>query len=211
VDLYVGLLGGRFGTGITEAEYRAARQAGLPCFFYVKREFGIAAHQREKSAEGLARLKAFRDEVADPLTGHLAQEFSGPDDLASEVAAHAGEFGLVRQIHQRLATFTSIARSEGAPTASSLLDSLLALAGPAVGERLLQGVEKLGTDYKVRIQNFLDSYLGTSDHPVTFGGRETELARIDEWLDSSDAEPYPLLQEAPEAESQRYWCTGAGG
>src|SRR5918992_5245475 len=35
-QVYVGIFGGRYGSGITEAEYRRARERGLPCFIYVK-------------------------------------------------------------------------------------------------------------------------------------------------------------------------------
>jgi len=31
-QVYVGIFGGRYGSGITEAEYRRARELGLPCF-----------------------------------------------------------------------------------------------------------------------------------------------------------------------------------
>src|SRR5262249_56160798 len=35
-QVYVGIFGGRYGSGITEAEYRQARARGLPCFIYFK-------------------------------------------------------------------------------------------------------------------------------------------------------------------------------
>ena len=37
-DLYVGIMGGRYGSGITEKEYLRARERKLPCFNYLKRE-----------------------------------------------------------------------------------------------------------------------------------------------------------------------------
>ena len=33
-QVYVGVFGGRYGSGITEAEYRRALDIGLPCFIY---------------------------------------------------------------------------------------------------------------------------------------------------------------------------------
>jgi hypothetical protein len=150
-DLYIGLLAGRFGSGITEAEYRTARDAGIPCFFYIKRESDIAADQRDKSPDALTRLQALRNEITNPNSGHLAQPFSGPADLASQVAAdlhnwlllaerlqtaaRAGELGLVRQITEFIADeapLRAALHSRGVPIASTLLDSLLTLAGPAV-------------------------------------------------------------------------------
>ncbi len=35
-DFYLGLFGGRYGSGITEDEYRRARERNLPCFAYCK-------------------------------------------------------------------------------------------------------------------------------------------------------------------------------
>ncbi len=36
-DVYVGIFGERYGSGITEAEYRRARERSLPCFIYHKK------------------------------------------------------------------------------------------------------------------------------------------------------------------------------
>ena len=46
-QVYVGILAGRYGSGITEAEYRRARGQGLPCFIYFKTEVpaGTASQQ----------------------------------------------------------------------------------------------------------------------------------------------------------------------
>src|SRR6516165_12584480 len=45
---YIGIFGGRYGSGITEDEYRRAREKGLPCCIYFKVESTIAEDQREK-------------------------------------------------------------------------------------------------------------------------------------------------------------------
>lgn len=42
---------------------------------------------------------------------------------------------------------------------------------------LIQGINALRTDYTTRIKRFLAEYLGTSEHPVPFGGRE-ELVEL---------------------------------
>src|SRR5262245_3505513 len=42
-DLYLGIIGGRYGSGITEKEYRRARERDLPCFIYFKNEAAIPA------------------------------------------------------------------------------------------------------------------------------------------------------------------------
>src|SRR5438132_9404530 len=36
-DLYVGIIGERYGSGITEAEYRRAREREIPCIVYLSR------------------------------------------------------------------------------------------------------------------------------------------------------------------------------
>src|SRR5437867_122142 len=40
-ELYVGVIGGRYGSGITEAEYRRARECKLPCLIYFKDDAAI--------------------------------------------------------------------------------------------------------------------------------------------------------------------------
>ncbi len=48
-------------------------------------------------------------------------------------------------------------------------------------------------DYTFRIQNFLNEYLGTSDRPVPFGGRDSDLENLNTWLDNSESPPYLML------------------
>lgn len=49
-------------------------------------------------------------------------------------------------------------------------------------KNFVQGVRRLPTDYGTRLENFLLEYLGTPDHPVPFGGRNTALTELDTWL-----------------------------
>lgn len=73
-DVYLGILAGRYGSGITEDEYRRARQKETPCFLYFK-----------AGADGTdERLAAFKDEIRG---AHLVSEFTSPDDLAAKVTA----------------------------------------------------------------------------------------------------------------------------
>lgn len=57
---------------------------------------------------------------------------------------------------------------------------------------ILAGVTELATDFAGRIKNFFIEYLGTSHHSVPFGGRETDLAQLDAWLEHGPT-PYLLL------------------
>lgn len=54
----------------------------------------------------------------------------------------------------------------------------------------------LAWDCSVRIANFLGQYIGAPDEPVTFGGRDGELAALSAWLADPSASPY-LLFAAP--------------
>ena len=57
-DLYVGIMGGRYGSGITEKEYLRARERKLPCFNYLKREDAIQTTARDATAKQTTQLKA---------------------------------------------------------------------------------------------------------------------------------------------------------
>src|SRR5215813_8492329 len=76
-DIYVGIIGGRYGSGITKKEYRRARERNLPCFIYFKNEAAIPAEWRESDAQ----LETFKQEL---LRRHFINEpFSSPEILAN--------------------------------------------------------------------------------------------------------------------------------
>ncbi len=56
-----------------------------------------------------------------------------------------------------------------------------------------QGLRDLPTDYVARVKNFLAEYLGTSRHPVPFGGRARDFEHLNTWLNDNQAPPYLLL------------------
>lgn len=82
--VYVGIIAGRYGSGITEDEYRRARERELPCFIYFKPDTAIAAGWREPDAAKAAQLAAWRKELT---RNHTYNEFKNPDDLAAKVTA----------------------------------------------------------------------------------------------------------------------------
>ncbi|HYX40152.1 MAG TPA: DUF4062 domain-containing protein, partial [Pyrinomonadaceae bacterium] len=55
-DVYIGIFAARYGSGITEDEYRRARARNLRCFIYFKAESSITFDKVEKDAAQLARL-----------------------------------------------------------------------------------------------------------------------------------------------------------
>ena len=83
-DVYVGIFAARYGSGITEEEYRRARARGLSCFIYIKAEASIRYNKVEKDAAQQARLEKLKAELR---KSHVVTEFTGPADLATKVIA----------------------------------------------------------------------------------------------------------------------------
>ncbi|WP_172812333.1 AAA family ATPase [Chloroflexus islandicus] len=59
-------------------------------------------------------------------------------------------------------------------------------------QHVIAPIRRLPIDYTTRIKSFRDNYLGTPQHPVTFGGREEVLRQLDNWL-ADPTTPYLLL------------------
>ena len=74
------IVGGRYGSGITEAEYQRARQRNLPCLIYLKANLALS----EETPEARQSLSRFLDELR---RDHLITSFSSADDLAARVTA----------------------------------------------------------------------------------------------------------------------------
>jgi tetratricopeptide (TPR) repeat protein len=84
-SLYVGIFAARYGSGITEDEYRRAHyELGLPCFIFFKDDATINDDSRETDPDAIAKLDALRKLLR---ANHLSsQRFVNPDDLATKVA-----------------------------------------------------------------------------------------------------------------------------
>jgi tetratricopeptide (TPR) repeat protein len=80
--VYVGIFAARYGSGITEAEYRRAREHNLPCFIYFKAESTITLDKVEMNPEQVAKLDKLKAELK---RDHTVAEFNSPDDLATKV------------------------------------------------------------------------------------------------------------------------------
>ena len=86
-DVYVGIIGGRYGSGITEEEYRRAREKELPCFFYFKSDALIPKKEgqdREKKKQ--EALAAWKKELRTAHTQDI-EPFTSPDNLAARVTS----------------------------------------------------------------------------------------------------------------------------
>src|SRR5205085_1066134 len=82
--VYVGIFAARYGSGITEDEYRRARERGLPCFIYFKADSSITLDKVETKAKPRARLNKLKAELQQ---AHIVTTFSSADDLAAKVVA----------------------------------------------------------------------------------------------------------------------------
>jgi tetratricopeptide (TPR) repeat protein len=78
-DVYVGVIGGRYGTGTTEEEYCMAREKGLPCFIYFKDEGSVLETDETKVQR--RKLVSFKKKV----NQHLRSRFTSPEHLAVNV------------------------------------------------------------------------------------------------------------------------------
>ena len=84
-DVYIGIFAHRYGSGITEAEYRRARELGIPCLIYVKDEdVPVLPSHLEREPDKSARLDALKRELK---SHHTVSFFKNPDQLATQVVA----------------------------------------------------------------------------------------------------------------------------
>lgn len=97
-QLYIGIFAGRYGSGITEAEYRRARERKLDCLIYFKAETSIAPEFCKTDAASARRLTVFKEE----LRKHTATTFSSPEELAAEVTADVHRWLFDKFLKQRL-------------------------------------------------------------------------------------------------------------
>ncbi|HEX8920015.1 MAG TPA: DUF4062 domain-containing protein, partial [Pyrinomonadaceae bacterium] len=81
-NLYVGIFAGRYGSGITEAEYRRAREKGLTCLIYFKAESSITLDKAEKKQRPRSLLNKLKAELRQT---HTVTEFDSPQALAANV------------------------------------------------------------------------------------------------------------------------------
>jgi hypothetical protein len=76
-QLFILMLGGLYGSGVIEDEYRRARDRGLPCLIYFKDE-----EARETDPERAQRLKTFKDVLLLQHTTERIELFSCPEELS---------------------------------------------------------------------------------------------------------------------------------
>jgi hypothetical protein len=211
-DLYVGIIGGRWGSGITEAEYRRAREKQLDCLFYVMKEEAIEI--RDDEAEKRERRAAWLQEIRDSFTGHVVFDFRTADDLEKQIpidlhnwlyqrlvrdaraAAAEGQLQLLRTLGldiKRQDRLRQALIDSGIAVGDDLMETLIALS-PASTQRLADSI-RIDTRFGTNIEKFLQKYLGTPDQPVPFGGRSDVLEQLDAWVRDDAQPPYALIAE----------------
>ncbi len=82
-DAYVGIFGGRYGSGITAEEYRKAREKRKRCFIYFKDAL-IDSLEVDVEAEKQEELRVLKEEL---LRRHVCESFTTPEDLAKKITA----------------------------------------------------------------------------------------------------------------------------
>lgn len=92
--LYLGIIGGRYGSGITADEYNRAHELGLFCLLYFKKDSAVTDAQRDAEPEKQAQLAALKTELR---KRHLIVEFERPEDLALAVLADLHKFAQRRR------------------------------------------------------------------------------------------------------------------
>jgi tetratricopeptide (TPR) repeat protein len=95
-DAYVGIFGGRYGSGITAEEYYAARAAGRPCFVYLKNP-AAASFEVDAEPEKREQQEAFKAEL---LLKHTCFTFNTPQELAGAVTSTLSNW-YVREVSRR--------------------------------------------------------------------------------------------------------------
>jgi hypothetical protein len=94
-DVYVGIIGFRYDSGRTEAEYRRAIQRGIPVLLYVKHpDVPIPPSSVEPTERGRDRLEALTREMEEH---HTVSRFMDPNDLSTLLVADLGRAVLPRQ------------------------------------------------------------------------------------------------------------------
>ena len=136
--VYVGLFAARYGSGITEDEYRRARELGLHCLIYFKDDSTISDDSREKDPAKAAKLDALKRELR---TNHIVgPDFINPDDLAARLTADLHRWLIDNYLTPKLqaALRGEVSRDE----AQSLLDAVKDLS--ALNRELVSRLQGAG-------------------------------------------------------------------
>ena len=195
-DVYIGIFAHRYGSGITEAEYRRALERDIPCLIYFKDDsVPVPPAYIERDPEKIAKLEALKRELKEHHTGSF---FKSPDHLATQVVA---------DLHNLLGSAPSVREEKLAQPGPKYQITITDSQGVVIGDqaqvtqvlepRLLEeqksGLEK--THIRVLAASAWPNSLGLKDNPEMNG--EVTMRVISTALDAAGAKAQiDLLQQA---------------
>jgi hypothetical protein len=201
-NLYIGIFARRYGSGITEAEYRRAIARNVPCLIYIKDDsVSVPPEFVESDPVKAAKLDAL---VRELKSKHVVSFFENPDQLATQVVAdlhsHMGRMltmdisELVSQIAPLLIPFLPYLVKMGEGAAEEAGQKL----GGASWDRLKALWSKLQpkVDARPAAQDAVQKAITRKDDPRVRGNLEMQLedllsedralaAQVEEWLEQN--------------------------
>ena len=148
-ELFVGIIGHRYGSGITEAEYRRARELRLPCFIYFMRDGAASAAHTDDDAARAARLSEFKREL---MRAHTVKEVGGPGELAASATADLHNWVAARWVSLERAAAVPPARAAVTDVDRANIRRLL----DRVEQDWIKGVLEASLHHRVRLELGLD-------------------------------------------------------
>lgn len=132
-SVYIGIVGGRYGSGITRTEYERAITIDLPCFIYFKAEAALIQEPRDPEAERQSKLAEFKTELS---AAHLVNTFRTPHELSALIAADLHNWLTEQYLKPRL---ERAIRGEGRAEAQAILNQVrdVTLLPPSLRESLI--------------------------------------------------------------------------
>ncbi len=168
-QVYLGLFAGRYGSGITEDEYRRARQRDMPCFIYFKVEPAIPAQWRETDPALAAKLATLKQNLR---RHHTVTEFRTPEDLAARVATDLHRWLVEEFLEPKLAQATrgEVPRAETERLLAAIQD-LSALNQPLLARLRSKGFVIAQGERSVAAERITDSVIVTGDRNTVVQNR----------------------------------------
>ena len=158
-EVFVGIIGPRYGSGITEAEYRRARELNLPCFVYFKRSTDVAPELTDNDPALAAKLAAFKQDL---LRGHTVKEFASADELAASATADLHNWVAARWISLE-PTAAAPARSARPPADADRTNVLRLL--DRIDQDWIKGVLEASLHHRAWLELGLDWREDAVEHP----------------------------------------------
>lgn len=158
-EVFVGIIGHRYGSGITAAEYRRARALNLPCFMYFKGGEPTGADQTDNDPALAGQLEAFKSEL---MRGHTVKQFARPEDLAASATADLHNWVAARWISLEREQ-TVAARPRNAPADADRTNALRLIE--RVDQDWIKGVLEASLHHRAWLELGLDWREDAVEHP----------------------------------------------